>query len=528
MRRSWTSPVTGLLLALLLLLPLLGPGYVLVRDMVFVPRVPLRGQLLGLSGVPRAVPSDLAVALLSRVVPAGWLQDLVLLGIVVLGAWGAARAVPTDSRLGALAAATSYGWSPFLHERLLLGQWALLLGWAALPWAAAAAVRWRAGGPVRPVVLACAAAAVGGASALLLVGLVVAVCGRTVRAVALTALLSLPWAVPALLQHQVAGDPAGVGAFAARSDTPFGVVGSLLTGGGAWAREAAPPGRSAGSWIALLLVVVALTGVPLLCARWGGRVLLLAPVGLLLALLGTVAAPVLRWAVVHVPAAGLLRDGQKWIAPVVLLVAMALGCAVERIAGSRLLAALVVLSPLAALPGAAWAEGGTLHAVTYPADWRAVTAQASGRVLVLPWALYRDFPWDGGTPVLDPATKLLARPVVDDALPLAATRVRGEDPLAASLDGAASSGQPLLGALRGKGIDEVLVERTAAGADSAVLARQTSGLALVASTDELALYAVPGAGQVGDDDVPWEPVAAADLVAVGLVLSAVRPRRARR
>jgi RNA polymerase sigma factor (sigma-70 family) len=162
-------------------------------------------------------------------------------------------------------------------------------------------------------VAALALAALAGANALLLVALVVVLCGRPLRALAATAVLSLPWVVPGLLQHVAAGDRAGVAAFAARSDTPLGVLGSLLTGGGVWASEAVPPGRSAGMFVAVLVLVVAGVGLPRLRARLGDGLLVAAAVGLLLALLGRLPllADGLRWAVVHVPSAGLLRDGQS-------------------------------------------------------------------------------------------------------------------------------------------------------------------------------------------------------------------------
>jgi hypothetical protein len=497
--RSRAGLLTGLALALLLLAPVLGPGHVLVRDMVFVPRTPWGTQLLGLDGVPRGVPSELVVAVLGRVIPTGWLQDLVLLAIVVAGAWGAARLAPTSSRVAAVAAATAYGWSPYLHERLLLGQWALLVGWAVLPWAVRSALAWRAGGAAWPTVLALSVAALGGANALLLVGLAVVLCGPFLRSVGACAVLSLPWAVPALLQETVAGDARGVAAFAANSDTPFGVLGSLLTGGGVWARDAVPDGRSLGSWIALAVLLVALTGLPALHRRMGLRLTAVALVGLGIALLGVVpvADAVLRWAVVHVPAAGLLRDGQKWVAPLVLLVSAAFACAVEAalVPGRPrvLLAGVAVLAPLAALPAAAWGEGHRLRSSHYPADWESVTRQADGVVLVLPWTLYRAYPWTHGTTVLDPATKLLRRPVVDDDLPLAGGDVRGEDPLAQRLDAEATAGRPLLAALQREGVQQVLVERTTAGYDATTATRQTEGLTLRTVTPELALYDVPGA-----------------------------------
>jgi hypothetical protein len=526
--RSRVGLLTGALLAVLLLAPALGPGYVLVRDMVFVPRVPLGGQLLGLDGVPRGVPSELLVALASRVVATGWLQDLLLLALVVGGAWGAARLAPTTSRAGALAAATAYGWSPYLHERLLLGQWALLVGWAVLPWAARAALDWKGGASGWRAVAALAVAALAGANALLLVALVVVLCGRPLRALGATAVLSLPWVVPGLLQHVAAGDRAGVAAFAARSDTPLGVLGSLLTGGGVWASEAVPTGRSAGTFVAVLVLAVAAVGLPRLRARLGSGLLVAAAVGLLLALLGRLPllADGLRWAVVHVPSAGLLRDGQKWVLPVVLLTSAAVGCGVEALLERvpeqgvrRVAGALLVLAPLAALPGAAWAEDRRLTVSHYPADWERVTRQAHGAVLVLPWTLYRAFPWTDGRVLLDPATKLLQRPVVDDDLPLPGASVQGEDPLAARLDATATAGQPLLPALRAEGVGQVLVERTTQGFDAGRTARQTAGLRLRVHTPELDLYDVPAAGPAPHGATRW-PVVVADLLALAFAVGA--------
>jgi hypothetical protein len=535
--RSRAGFATGVLLALLLLAPLLGPGYVLVRDMAFVPRTPLGGQLLGLDGVPRGVPSELVIALLSRVVATGWLQDFVLVALVVGAAWGAARLAPVQGVVPAAAAAATYGWSPYLHERLLLGQWALLVGWAVLPWAAAAALAWRRDGSAGPVVAWLAVAALAGANALLLVALVVVICGRPRPALLATAVLSLPWAVPAVLQDQRAGDPAGVDAFAAHADTPLGVFGSLLTGGGVWAKEAAPPGRSVGVWVALGVLIVALVGLRQVRRALGNRLVAAGAVGLLLALLGNLPGlhAALRWAVVHVPAAGLLRDGQKWVAPLLLLVSAAVGCGVSVVADRVGPAAGVLLAaaPLAALPGAAWGESGALKVSHYPSAWEQVTARTHGPVLVLPWTLYRAFPWEHDVPVLDPATKLLSRPVVDDDLPLAGRVVQGEDPLAARLDSVVTAGGPLAGDLAQAGVAQVLVEATTRGFDAVLTAQQTAGLTLVVSTPELALYDVPNSSPAAARTPPWA-VLPGDVLALGLGLWGLSgsvsqaPRRTRR
>ena len=65
----------------------LGPGlrrgFLLSYDMVFVPRMPFSAALPGLDP-PRAVPSDLVIAIASRIMPADIAQKLVLLAIFVL------------------------------------------------------------------------------------------------------------------------------------------------------------------------------------------------------------------------------------------------------------------------------------------------------------------------------------------------------------------------------------------------------------------------------------------------------------
>src|SRR3984957_19062225 len=136
--------LAGLLLGLLALGPALGRGFVLSYDMVFVPGPPFSSALLGLSGGPaRPVPSDAVVAVAARLIPADILQKLILLAIFVLACSGAAALLADCWRArrgtppplpACLAAGVFYSWNPYLAERLVMGQWALLLGYAGLPW----------------------------------------------------------------------------------------------------------------------------------------------------------------------------------------------------------------------------------------------------------------------------------------------------------------------------------------------------------------------------------------------------------
>ncbi|HEX4659955.1 MAG TPA: hypothetical protein VH307_21430, partial [Streptosporangiaceae bacterium] len=137
---SLAPALAGLGLCLLALGPGLGRGFLLSYDMVFVPRMPFSAALLGLTGgPPRAVPSDAVVAVASLALPADIVQKIVLLLIFVLACSGAAALLDSAWGRGApllarLAAGVCYAWNPYVAERLLIGQWALLLGYAGLPW----------------------------------------------------------------------------------------------------------------------------------------------------------------------------------------------------------------------------------------------------------------------------------------------------------------------------------------------------------------------------------------------------------
>lgn len=142
----WLWPV---LVSLLITAPLLAPGFVVGYDMVFVPDLSLRLDLFGVStAMPRAVPSDVVVAVLDEIAGGQVLNKLVLVAIPLLSGLGM-TALWRELRLGGAlpgaAAATLYMWNPFVAERLRLGAWALLLGYAALPWLVRSAIRVRRG-----------------------------------------------------------------------------------------------------------------------------------------------------------------------------------------------------------------------------------------------------------------------------------------------------------------------------------------------------------------------------------------------
>jgi len=516
-RRIVPGLVTGLGLGLLALGPGLRRGFLLSYDMVFVPRMPFAAALPGLAP-PRAVPSDLAIAAASRILPADIAQKLILLAIFVLGCAGLAALLDREPLLARLAGGVCYAWNPYVGERLIIGQWALLLGYAGLPWVLRTILspdeaRWRWTGRL---CLSLLPAVIGGFAAMAITALVLvpaALCTRSARkaAIALAALAagSLPWLIPSV-QHPVYADPAGVAAFAARADTPFGSVGRLLMLGGGWNAQTVPKGYG-GAWSALWLavVLVALAGYLASARRWPGLGLA-AIAGLLIACLGVTAAgrDLLRSVTSGWPAAGVLRDAQQFVAPLALAESAGLGVVVARamtpgpfgtkraydLAGVTL-GALLVLAPALLLPGLAWGAAGRLRPAWYPAAWLAAArtidaSPARGDVLLLPWETYRRPSWNHGEAVFDPWSLLLSRPVIwNDGTRVGTVELAPDDPRARRLDGVIRGAGPLTAALGAAGVRFVVDDADDPGQQ--VRAR-LPGAVVVAAQPGLTVYRLPG------------------------------------
>ena len=515
--------LAGLCLGLLALGPGLRRGFLLGYDMVFVPREPFGAALPGLAP-PRAVPSDLAVAAISRIMPADVAQKLVLLAIFMLGCAGVAALLDREPLLARLAGGVFYAWNPYVAERLIIGQWALLLGYAGLPWVLRALLR--PGPPGRWAGWLCLSlvpAVVGGFAAMAITALVVvpaALLTKSARraVIALTALGAgcLPWLIPSLA-HAVQADPAGVAVFAARADTPFGSLGSLLMLGGEWNAQAVPRAYG-GAWsvIWLAVVIFALAGYLVLARRdrrWPGLGIA-AVAGLLIACIGVTAAgrDLLRSVTDAWPAAAVLRDGQQFVAPLALAQAAGFGVAVSwamrprpsqpvaaRPAGVDItgvaLGVLALLVPVLLLPGLAWGAAGRLRPAWYPAGWLAAArlidaSPARGDVLVLPWATYRTPSWNHGEVVLDPWPRLLSRPVIwNDGTRVGDVTLAPDDPRARRLDGVIGGGGPLTAALRAAGVRFVLDDADGPGPPAA---SRLPGAVVIVRQPGLTVYRLPG------------------------------------
>ncbi|MFJ1459298.1 hypothetical protein [Nocardia sp. N2S4-5] len=368
----------SLVLALIVAGPLLGPGYLLLRDAVSTPRSYLTDSALGLGdAAPRAVPQDALLAVVSTVVDGGIAVKVILVAALWAAGWGAAilaRRLLRVSTAPQLVAATVAIWNPYVAERLLQGHWSLLTGYAALPWTVLAAQRIRCRADLRsprsgesgaseaisttaqghsdkttsrpaarklvvegtPAVYAwlglggCLAAAGLTPTGAVLAGcvaLVVAGWRNAVGVLAIWCVASAPWLVATALSGAGAepSDPAGVAAFAARAEPGLATVGSLAGLGGIWNSDAVPSSRTtlfALVGTAVLLAVVAVGARRVAAVGDAGTrhvrraLLLVAVVAVALPALGATGwgLRIGESLVTGIPGAGLLRDTQKYVA----------------------------------------------------------------------------------------------------------------------------------------------------------------------------------------------------------------------
>lgn len=492
MRKELPDLAVTTTVALVVLGPLLlGSGFWLVGDMVFVPDQPWKAAWLGLDGaLPRAVPMDALVSLASYVVPGALVQKALLLGGFLAGGLGVARLVRDHPWFARAAAITLFCWNPWVHERLLIGQWAILLGYLLLPWVALAALRLRRDPrdlrSLAPAAVVLVLSAVCSPSSGVMAVGVLAILGLTRdrrgwwQAGMVAVVANLPWLVPALTADAVLVSTEGVfEAFAARAESGAGTVASVLSLGGIWKTSILAGERTS----AVLVLLSCLLSLAALAGLWRGapdraRWLGLGGVALLLALLPTVGpgADLLEGLGSAVPGVALLRDSHRFLAPLGLVLAVGAAHATmllrARVRPGRGAlwggVVLVVVAPVLLLPSLAWGGGGEIERSSYPRAWADVAGIVGPEdvTVVLPWAgSYRGFDWNHRRAVLDPAPRFLPGTVlVDDSVRLTDTVVPPEDPRVVGVSRALEDDDPAT-ALREQGVRWVLVEQGTGATD---------------------------------------------------------------
>lgn len=522
--------IWALVLTLAVLWPLLfRRGELMLRDMVVPLQMPLSDAALGLdANAARAVPQDTALALMSSIVSASALVTALLFVAFMIGGVSAAelvRRVLGAGLPGQIAAVTITLWNPFVVERLLQGQWSLVLAAVLLPTIALSTVLGQTGW--RTSAMALAALTPTGA---VLGGTVAAIAARTWRdritAVLTAVLVSLPWlivsvpgipGVPSTAAAPTLSDPAGAGMFAARAEHLVGTIGALAGLGGIWNAQVVPVSREVGASALTVILLLGLFAIGFRTA-WGRlddpsitstlglqvlrsrrRLIVLAAVAVVIpALLATGwGIALVGWALDTVPGAGLFRDTQKFVALALPGYAILIAAGAETLAHwlpdrrQILAGAVAVLIPMAAVPELP-SDVSALEPQARSDGWQWVTgivAMSDGAVAAMPAASYRII---NDRPVYDPAVKKLPVPVIaTNDLIVGNTVVAGEGSASETQSILLEAPDDALERLADAGVEWILVQDSPGpmGESAQILDR----LDLAYSDDMLALYHVPGA-----------------------------------
>jgi hypothetical protein len=441
-------------LALVVLGPALGPGYVLSYDLVWVPHLSLRGDFLGFgTALPRAVPSDAVAAVLDNLVPAMLLEKIALLAPLVAAGAGTSRLVG-GSLAARLTAVTLAVWNPFTVERLGIGHWTVLVGYGVLPWLVLAGRRLRHTGRLPAAAWVLVPLGALSASAGLVSAAVLLVSGwqpgegqrrRNLPLLACAVAGNAPWLVAGLL-HADTATGSGTAVFALHPEGSLPAPLAALGLGGIWNADVVPGSRETFlAWVSTaLLVALAALGLRT-WRRWqdgeAGRLGLLWALGFVLACLTWLLPGATDWLAGHVPGGGILRDGPRCLGlclpvyaglPAAGVAALADRVSATDLAARRAIAAAGALLPLLLLYDAGWGLAGSLRPADYPAAWAEVRDQVrfgDGDLLVLPFSAYRAPTWNHGHTVLDPLARYLPTDALTaDTLVVDGSPVPGEDP----------------------------------------------------------------------------------------------------
>lgn len=440
-------------LALIILLPLLLPGYVLTLDMVFTPHIAWPTEFT------TTYPLDVLLWLLSQLLPSDVLQKIILFAILLLSGVGMHLLVreitpkqPSTRmfELAAYFAGLLYVINPFIYARLMAGQWLILLGYALLPFLVRALLRllnqpsWRAAVWVIVWTFATITVSVHFSGVVLVLFALFFVAAavkywksrqklwqfilRLFTAGLVVLVLSSYWIIPAVLGSGVGEvatrvDEMQFSAFATHSG-PLGPIGEVLRLQGFWAepRELfVLPQNIMPLWGVLMLllwVLVVVGGVQLWRANRPAAVIMIGCV-----IVGTVlaASPLVQWLSQLFPLLGGYREPHKFTVLVVLgfgvLAAFGVFAFVRRRKHKKGWAIACLTLPLLITPIMFWGAGGQLRPVDYPQEWYKLNEQlknnmsANKQALFLPWHMYAPYSFSNGRIIANPAEKFFEVPM---------------------------------------------------------------------------------------------------------------------
>jgi hypothetical protein len=439
------------------MLPLLIPGFILTLDMVFTPTMPMPQEVTS-SYLFRA-----GLHYLNLFIPSDVLQKLMLLSILVLSGIGMHRLIRflrpaiKGQEWGTYAAGIFFMINPFTYSRFMAGQYAVLLGYALLPWfvrllmdfgrAPRLKTALKLGG-LASLVGIVSIHTVGELALLAAVAAVVALWRYRQHlkvylrygliAAAVFLVTSSYWLIPLALGKgstaQTIGQftSADTDAFDTVGSNPLVKMGNIARLQGFWAEERGlyllPQDRVA-PWGLMALVIIGLV-------IWGGFMLwrrrralfaLFAASGLVAMLL---AAGAMEPLAQNIPLLAGYREPHKLVGLFVLAYSVLLAFGVKAALASAqrrsemiygITAGVLLILPFLFTRTMLWGFDGQLTPRQYPGDWFSINQQLKQddddfAVLFLPWHQYMSFQFAGRI-IANPAPAFFSKPTFVSADP---------------------------------------------------------------------------------------------------------------
>lgn len=521
------------ILALIILLPLLLPGYILTLDLVFTPHFSWPAELTN------AYPLEGALWLLHLFLPGDIIEKIILFLILVLSGVGMHLVFsrlkrgdisPDIWRFGAYFAGVFYMINPFTYSRFMAGQWMVLAGYALLPFFVLSV--WKLlqkpslGQSLKValwgvVITIFSLHHIGIMAIIGLLLIVVELWGRKkadlkryAKYLSLVFLFGLLltsfWWLPALIGQGALGQALGdfnqqdAAAFATRSDGSLGAFGDVIRLQGFWAegqRLYALPQDIVPLWGIWVLLLWALIFVGTVKAWRSQRRTVVVALGAIVVGCILAVTPLVSWLAQITPPLGGYREPHKFVSLVAfgyaILGGLGLAYLAEWARRKRWLAmgqvamCFGLLLPIIITPTMFWGFAGQLSPRQYPAEWHEVNKELTEKTLFLPWHQYMNYSFTRRI-IAGPAEKFFTAPIlasddpefrgISSTVPNKEKRDVGE---------VLKSGDSLIAVLRKYNVQRILLAKEDDHEKYSYL-DDTKGLRLLLENSKVKLYAVEG------------------------------------
>lgn len=446
------------LLGFVIVFPLLPPGYILTLDTVLTPKGYPAPEFFSASFIFSSL-----VFLLNLIIPAWWIQKIIVFLIFFLSGWGMYRLLKTEVVPAKIFAGIFYCNNPFVYERVMAGQWNLLLGYSLFPFFAGSLINFFHNPDkkeaVKLALFVTVIVSVVIHYSLIIAGFlliyaviyllffqekIVLIAKNTVVFLGLVLILSANWLIPSVLgsgkisQNINSFSHEDLTAFQSVADKQFGLVFNLLSGYGFWGEVYdyfLSPKNVLIIWPLISVVIILLSayglfgqikkeddsGYPLIIS-------LLILFFLSLDLAGGVALKPISGAIFSLydqfPVLRGLREPQKLVGLVMFTYAYLGGLGLDLLLSKikkglsfYAICFLFLVLPFIYTPTVFGGFWGQLKPVFYPQSWKQVNQllnkdRDNFLVAAFPWHQYMKFGFNNDRIVVNPAPIFFDKPVI--------------------------------------------------------------------------------------------------------------------